>query len=238
MEMEARIHPAGGINPRTTDPFPFYDREVARIRQHLRALDHAGWQVASHCRGWSVKDVVSHLVGDEVYNESCLDGTLEQIDFSGGLHLWNERHVRARRRKAPQEVLAEWMRRQKGVRRRWGRIGLRGNIPTSVGPYPLRLQIWHLAREYAIHADDIGVRVPPRQQALRLRWRTQFGLFAAREEMEPIKARLRDDTVRLSYHGSVETLDLETFVAFLANRPQHLKDPAKRKVLHRLGRRG
>ncbi len=226
------------IDPRKTDPFPFYDREIARLRQHLRRLDSAGWRAPSHCRGWSVKDVVSHLVGDEVYNEACLDGTLDQLEFSGGLNDWNEYHVRLRRRKSPMDVLAEWIKRQSGVRRRWGQLGLGGKIDTSVGPYPLRLQVWHLAREYAIHADDINVPVAVRQQAERLRWRTSFGLLAAREEGESLDARVRDGTVRLKHRGGVEELDLETFIAFLGNRPQHLRDPEKRKILFRLGRRG
>ncbi len=228
----------GRIDPRRTDPFPFYDREIARLRQHLRRLDSADWRAPSHCRGWSVKDVVSHLVGDEVYNEACLGGTIDQLVFSGGLHGWNERHVRARRRKPPHAVLEEWMRRQKGVRRRWGQIGVEGKIDTSVGPYPLRLQVWHLAREYAIHADDINLPVPEREQEERLRWRTIFGLFAAREEGERLDARLRDGTVRLKHRGTVEELDLETFIAFLGNRPQHLQDPEKQKILYRLGARG
>ena len=221
-----------------TDPFPFYDREVTRLRRHLRQLDPAGWRAPSHCRGWSVKDVVSHLATDEVYNEACLDGTLDGLDFSGGLNGWNDRGVHSRLRKTPEEVLAEWTQRQQGVRRRWGQIGPKGKIDTSIGPYSLRLQVWHLAREYAIHADDIRVPVPARERAARLRWRTLFGLFAARENGESLDARLRDGTVRLTHRGKVEDLDLETFVAYLGNRPQHLQDPEKRRILYRLGARG
>jgi len=226
------------VDPRRSDPFPFYDREIARLRRHLRRLDSAGWRAPSHCRGWSVKDVVSHLVGDEVYNEACLDGTLEKLEFSGSLNDWNEHHVRLRRQKSPKDVLAEWIKRQSGVRRRWGQLGLGSKIDTSVGPYPLRLQAWHLAREYAIHADDINVPVPERERDGRLRWRASFGLFAAREEGESLNARLTDGAVRLKHRGKAEELDLEIFIAFLNNRPQQLRDPEKRKILFRLGRRG
>jgi uncharacterized protein (TIGR03083 family) len=222
------------MDARTTDPFPFYDAEIRRLRRYLRRLPPAGWRRPSHCRGWNVKDIVSHLCTDELYNQACLDGTLRELDFAGGLHAWNERGVRARRHLAPGKVLAEWIRRQGDVRRRWGQLGLRARIATSVGPYPLRLQVWHLAREYAIHADDIRIPTPARGQKARLRWRAAFGLFAAHEEGEPVLARLREDRVDLRLDGRQEKLDLETFVAYLGDRPQHLADPAKRKLVRRL----
>jgi len=65
-----------------------------------------------------------------------------------------------------------------------------------------------------------------------------FGMFASTEEGDRLQARLRDGIVRLTHRGRVTELDLETFVAFLANRPQSLSDPARRKILYRLGRRG
>lgn len=182
--------------------------------------------------------MVAHLATDEVYNQACLDHGLAQLDYSGGLNASNERGVRSRRRLTPQAVLAEWETRQRDVRRRWSRLGLDARIKTSVGPYPLRLQVWHLAREYAIHADDIQVPVAARARQPRWRWRIQFGIFAAREEGEPEDARLEDGTVRLKVRGQVHHLELETFVAYQTNRPQQLSDPAARALVRRLGRSG
>jgi hypothetical protein len=104
--------------------------------------------------------------------------------------------------------------------------------------YPLRLQVWHLAQEYAIHADDIEVPVAARARRARWRWRIQFGIWAAREEGEPEDARLDDGTVRLRVRGQVHRLDLETYVAYLTNRPQQLTDPQSRALVKRLGRSG
>lgn len=223
------------MNPRTTDPFPYYDAEIRRLRRYLRGLDEAGWRRPSHCAGWSVKDVVAHLCGgDEVYNEACLDGTLSELDFSGGLNAWNDRGVKQRRRMSSGEVLGEWERRQGRVRRAWGRIGVNGKIRTSVGPYSLRLQVWHLAREYAIHADDIEVPVPARARQERARWRTEFGIFAAKEEGEPVSARVKNGRVALQHNGERHDLDQETFIAFLTARPQHLKDAQERRLVARL----
>jgi hypothetical protein len=138
----------------------------------------------------------------------------------------------------PIEVLQEWEARQERVRRAWGALGLSARIETSVGPYPLRLEVWHLAREYAIHADDIGVAMTPRERQAQLRWRVAFGLFAAHEEGEPVDAEVERDRVRLHHRGRRYELNFETFIAYLTNRPQQLKDPAGRQLLRQLGARG
>ena len=138
----------------------------------------------------------------------------------------------------PIEVLQEWEARQERVRRAWGGLGLGARIETSVGPYPLRLQVWHLAREYAIHADDIEVVMTPRERKAQLRWRVAFGLIAAHEEGESVDAEVDGDRVRLRRGGRRYDLDFETFIAYLTNRPQQLKDPAGRRLLRELGARG
>ena len=178
--------------------------------------------------------MVAHLSTDEVYNQACLDGTMDQLPFGGGLNGWNARGVRVRRAMSPLEVLQEWEARQALVRWAWGKIGIEGTIETSVGRYPLRLQVWHLAREYAIHADDIEVPMSPPERTAQLRWRIGFGLFAAREEDEPIDAELHGDQVQLRQDGAVQRLEPETFIAYLTNRPQQLKDPKQRALVRRL----
>ncbi len=136
------------------------------------------------------------------------------------------------------EVLQEWEARQALVRRAWGKIGVNGTIDTSIGPYPLRLQVWHLAREYAIHADDIRVRMSESERRVQLRWRIAFGLFAAREEGELVNAELRGDRVHLRQHGELHRLELETFIAYLTNRPHQLSDRGQRALVRRLGATG
>ena len=185
-----------------------------------------------------MQDVVAHLSTDEVYNQACLDDTLDDLPAARGLDSWNERGVRVRRELSPLETLQEWESRQERVRRAWGEIGVDGKILTSIGRYPLRLQVWHLAREYAIHADDIEVPVPARDRLEQLRWRVAFGLFAAREEGEPVDAELDGDGVRFRQDGQDHELDLETFIAYLTNRPQQLKDRRKRALVRQLGATG
>jgi uncharacterized protein (TIGR03083 family) len=216
---------------RTTNPFPHYDAEVARIRDHLRSLDEDGWNAPSHCHGWSVKDVLAHLAAGETYNQACLDGNLDELDFSGGIDGWNARAVQMRRSRAPGELLEEWTALQADVRQRWGRLGIDREIATSVGPYPLRLQVWHIAQEYATHGDDIEVSVPNEEREIRLHWRSIFALFARKESGHALVGRLADGRVVL---GEGEELDLESFVAFLTERPQHLKDLGKRQQVLKL----
>jgi uncharacterized protein (TIGR03083 family) len=222
------------LDPRHDNPFPVYDREIARLGGHLDRLDDARWSRASNCRGWTVKDVVAHLSTDEVYNQACLDNRLGELPFGGSLTSWNQRGVRIRRGLSPLETRQEWEARQRRVRQAWEGLGLDARIRTSVGRYPLILQVWHLAREYAIHADDIGVGMPAGERREQLRWRAAFGLFAAEEEGEPLEATMEDDHVRLQHDGRGYELDLETFVAYLTNRPQQLKDAKKRALVRKL----
>ena len=230
---------ASALDTRHANPFPAYDREIRRLRAHLHGLDQRGWSARSHCRGWSAKDVVAHLATNEVYNQACLDDTLDRLpSASRGLTGWNARGVRVRRAMPPIEVLQEWEARQERVRRAWGALGLGARIETSVGPYPLRQQVWHLAREYAIHADDIEVAMTPRERQAQLRWRVAFGLLAAHEEGEPVDAQVERDRVRIRDRGQRYDLDFETFIAYLTNRPQQLKDPAGRRLLRQLGAGG
>lgn len=225
---------AANLDPRHDDPFPVYDGEIQRLKRFLHRLDDRGWSRASHCDGWSVKDVVAHLSTDEVYNQACLDHSLNELPFSGGLDGWNDRGVRIRRAMSPLETLQEWEARQQRVRESWEALGLNARIDTSVGRYPLILEVWHLAREYAIHADDIEVPVPARERPARLRWRVAFGLFAAREEGDPVDAALAGDEVRLRLDGNEHRLDLQTFIAYLTNRPQQLRDARQRALVRRL----
>jgi uncharacterized protein (TIGR03083 family) len=201
---------------------------------HVHGLDASGWVARSHCRGWSVKDVVAHLSTDEVYNQACLDGTLDRLPSASGLGGWNARGVRVRRAMSPLEVLQEWEARQALVRWAWGKIGLEGRIPTSVGRYPLRLQLWHLACEYAIHADDIEVPMSRRERQAQLGWRAAFHLFAAREQDDPVDATITGDDVHLRLAGRDYDLDLETFIAYMTDRPQQLEDPRQRALVRKL----
>ena len=76
--------------------------------------------------------------------------------------------------------------------------------------------------------------MPSRDRQAQLRWRAVFGLFAAEEYGEAVDAQLEGDRVRLHRSGRDTDLDLETFIAYLTNRPQQLKDASQRALVRRL----
>ena len=61
-----------------------------------------------------------------------------------------------------------------------------------------------------------------------------FWIFAAEEYGEPVDAQLKADRVRLHRSDRDIELDLETFIAYLTNRPQQLKDASQRALVRRL----
>jgi hypothetical protein len=59
------------------NPFGIFDVEVTRLDHFFSRLDEAGWKRSSRCPGWTVREVLSHLAGEEVYNHACLNGDIE-----------------------------------------------------------------------------------------------------------------------------------------------------------------
>jgi hypothetical protein len=82
------------------------------------------------------------------------------------------------------------------------------------------------------------VPMSPSERKAQLRWRAVFGLFAAREEGAPVNAELGGDEVYLRQDETVHRLELETFIAYLTNRPQQLRDAKQRTLVRRLGATG
>ena len=93
---------------------------------------------------------------------------------------FNHAGVFERAGRPPADVVAEFAAGDAETRRRLReRDG--GEMDSSVGPYPVRWQAFHIATELATHADDIGVPVPEDEAADRLAWRTAFSRFALSE---------------------------------------------------------
>ncbi|MFC7643784.1 maleylpyruvate isomerase family mycothiol-dependent enzyme [Streptosporangium lutulentum] len=148
------------------DPFDVFDAEAARLDRHFSRLDEEAWSSPSRCEGWSVRDVLGHLAGEELYNHACLDddlegffATLEREGVGGGFSGFNEWCVRSRRDVPVREVLEEWRRANGETRERMRALGREAELRTSAGPYPVGLQAFHYDSEYATHADDVGAPV-------------------------------------------------------------------------------
>jgi uncharacterized protein (TIGR03083 family) len=208
------------------DPFEILDAEAARLDRYFSSLDEAGWQRLSRCAGWSVRDVLAHLSGEEMYNHACLNddlaGFFALLKREGvgddGFGRFNEWCVQARSGLPVDEVLAEWRAASSQTRSRMRQLGQDGSLATSAGPYPAGLQAFHYASEYATHADDVGAEIPAGEAARRTRWRALFGEFALVEQHRPVTVEMRDDRVRVSCGDDTADLAQQDFVAATVGR--------------------
>ena len=217
------------------DPFSTLDGEIARLNAFLTSLRPEDWKRPTRCEGWTVRDMVAHLDSDEEYNEACLNDKLEAMmaDFTG-LDAFNDRQIRKRAHLSNMEILRQWRDRQAGVRQAWEELGLGARIKTSIGPYPLHAQIWHITSEYATHADDMGVEIPPEDQQPRVRWRVQFSLFAVQEKENSPGLERRGDQIIISLRDHRISLSSEDFVAAVGARLAPPQNPDDRRVIEAL----
>ncbi len=187
------------------DPFDIFDAEAARLDDFFSSLGQDGWARPSRCKGWTVRDVLGHLAGEELYNHACLDGQVGELfemhDREGvsGYAEFNEWSVRQRRDLPVGEVLREWREKNGETRRRMRELGRHVMLETSTGPYPAGLQTFHYDSEYATHADDVGAPVADEEEDDRTLWRVRVGLFALGEQ--GTKARIEPTAEGLLVYG-------------------------------------
>jgi hypothetical protein len=164
--------------------------------------------------------MLSHLRGVELYNEACvaddLAGLMERASREAGVNnldsfnTWiNDTYAKADRG----ALVDEWQAAAEAFGAELRRRGADGELPTMVGPYPVRLQAFHLAQEYATHGDDMGVDVAAGEADARTDWRVRFTRFALGELDKPVVieragghnvVRSGDETVELSDADLVE----------------------------------
>jgi uncharacterized protein (TIGR03083 family) len=220
------------------DPYDIMDAEAARIDRFVAGLGATELEAPSGCAGWSVQDVVAHLAGGEEYNHACLDdgiGALfERLGAVGvtDMDSFNAHGVREREGRPIADVLDEWRR---GCQRTRTELRHRDGkeLPTAVGPYPVRCQAFHLASELVTHGDDIGA--PP--SGVPEDWRARFAVFAVSETKPEITIELLPGAAKVSYDGRDVTLTTEDLVAATNGRlaTDHPMDPALRSALNVVG---
>jgi uncharacterized protein (TIGR03083 family) len=222
------------------DPFAIFDAEAARLDGFFGSLEGGAWLRPSRCAGWSVRDVLAHLAGEEAYNHACLDGDLDGFfawlrreGVAGdGFGEFNDWCVRTRRQAPAGDVLAEWRVANTQTRQRMRLLGRAGTLQTSAGPYPAGLQALHYGSELATHADDVGVPVSWAEEGPRTRWRAAFGAFALREQDRPVRVDLTGGTVRASYRGQDAELSEHDFVEATVGRlPDNAPVPASLRAV-------
>ncbi|MBN6052355.1 maleylpyruvate isomerase family mycothiol-dependent enzyme [Nonomuraea sp. RK-328] len=206
------------------DPFDIFDAEAARLDRFFAGLDDEGWQRPSRCEGWSVRDVLAHLAGEELYNHACLDGNVQDLlarlarEGVNGFHDFNEWSVRQRRPMPVQAVLEEWREQNGDTRRRMRELGADHRIDTMAGPYPVGLQTFHYDSEYATHADDVGAPVADEETDGRTLWRVAVGRFALAEQGADVQVEQMADSLWVYADGVSATLSYPEFVEATVGR--------------------
>ena len=205
------------------DPYDLMDAEAARLDHFFSALGDDVWSKPSRCEGWSVRDVLAHLVASEDYNHASLEGTVGEFLASWGekgatdLDSANEVGIRGLDDRSTDQLLADWR-----VANAETRAKLRerdgDDIDTSVGAYPARWQAFHLAFELAVHADDVGVPVSAAEADGRLAWEASFGRFALKELDKDLTLDAGNGTTHVKGEGIDADLPDALFVAAVAAR--------------------
>ncbi|MFC6885151.1 MULTISPECIES: maleylpyruvate isomerase family mycothiol-dependent enzyme [Actinomadura] len=221
------------------DPFDIFDAEADRLDAFFSGLSAEDWDRPSRCEGWSVRDVLAHLAGEELYNHACLDGDLDglfaRLEREGVKDLggFNEWCVRTRRPLPVAEVVEEWREENGDTRRRMREAGADAELATMAGPYPVGLQTFHYCSEYATHGDDMGVQVPDAEARARTAWRARVGLFALDERNAPVEVEELSDGFRVRLGDRTADLTAYDFVQATVDRlpPGHPLDASLRGAL-------
>jgi uncharacterized protein (TIGR03083 family) len=207
------------------DPYAAWDREAARLADHLRGRpdDDAEWDAPSECEGWTVRDVLAHLLAEQEYFAACLSGDVADLMQRFGekgatdLDSFNSIGIALVADRSPSELLAEWIEQDER-----NRAGFRdrgdSDVDSSVGAYSGRWQAFHLASELATHADDIHVP-DDADRAERTAWRAPFSRFAVTESHPHLSVEVTGPgRTRVHGDGIDVELDDETLVAAVAGR--------------------
>lgn len=220
------------------DPYDALDAEAEALHQWIGGLadDDPVWDQPSRCEGWSVRDVLAHLVAVEDYHHACLDGRVQQYIEEGmaagftSLDEFNQAGVDAHAGTPPQELTAAWAaadaETRRGFRERDG-----GDVDSSVGSYPARWQAFHVATELATHADDMGRPVAPEEAADRLAWRAAFSRFALTEKDGDATVEAVAEGTHVVTRGADVVVDDATLIEGLVGRLPDDADPAVRSAL-------
>jgi uncharacterized protein (TIGR03083 family) len=226
---------------RDLDPFGLLDAEARRLDGFFASLHGDDWLKPTRCRGWRRRELLAHLAASEEYNHATLDDSLapllERAKQAGAASLdaFNEWGVRQRAQRSVEELLDEWRSASGDTRRRIRERGWDGSLSTMVGPYPAGLQAFHLAQEFAVHADDMSVPVADGERRLRGTWQARFARFTVREYGREVEVTAGAEGNRVSGAGNEMSLDDETLVdACSARLPEDHPMPSELRELLRV----
>jgi len=210
---------------RDLDPFDILDAEARRLDGFFAGLHDQDWLRPTRCAGWRRREVLAHMAASEDYNQATIDDTVPALvqrateaGVEGGLDAFNDWGVRDRAGRSVEELLDEWRHKSGSTRRRLRELGWDGTLQTMAGAYPAGRQAFHLAMEFAIHADDMAVPVADGERRLRGGWETRFARFTLREYGREVEVENRGGVNVVRGAGEEVELDDEGLVDACAAR--------------------
>lgn len=223
---------------RDLHPFDILDAEARRLDGFFAGLHDQDWLRPTRCVGWRRREVLAHMAASEDYNHATIDDSVgalmqraREAGVEGGLDGFNDWGVRDRAGRSVEELLDEWREKSGTTRRRLRELAWDGVLQTMAGPYPAGLQAFHLAMEFAVHADDMAVPVADGERRLRGTWQARFARFTLREYGREVEVEHHGEVNLVRGAGEELEIDDEGLVDACAARlpgdhpmPQALRD--------------
>jgi uncharacterized protein (TIGR03083 family) len=187
------------------DVWPLVHTERAALIEDLERLDDRSWDVPSLCAGWSVHDVVAHLV--DTARTSRIGFVVAMARARFDFDRQNARGMERERRATPRETLEQ----------------LRAVAPrTSAPPAPLDTRLV----EEVVHGEDVrrplgltrAYPVKPVVRALRLQTRTPASFGGAKELVGRVRLVASDADVTIGDGPEVTGTALSLLLA-VSGRP-------------------
>lgn len=215
------------------DAFDLLDYESERVASVFLSLNENGWAEETRCAGWRCREMLSHLAGVETYHLACLNDAIQPLMEEAGaagvtdVHSFNDWAVKLRADRDRDEVIDEWRTKNAEVRERMRDLGGDAEMSSMVGPYPVDLMGFHIASEYATHADDMDAIIPSPEKPGRSAWRAQVSLFAIKETEKPLTVERVGGAYAIKSATAKSVLQEDEFVEAVCGRlpPDFSIDP-------------
>ncbi len=127
------------------DTLELFRASVGEFDRRVGAIDDDQWAAATPCTEWSVRDLVNHLVAEDLWAPLLLSGaTLEEVGdrFDGDVLGSDPRHAWSSARDAALAAATD--------------EALAGTVHTSMGEIPANDYLLQLFSDHLVHAWDLA----------------------------------------------------------------------------------